>query len=134
MKKSGIVFLFLMVIEFSFAQTRNIIIVNVCERSITNKTPKIEVDGIKTKKIVYKSFIIVQSNKDSVEIKVPDNTILKKKVNSFHFALKDKNNYFTYSYKGLIAVPIIEQVVGNDLLELKKNSYVQKNIKELNLE
>jgi hypothetical protein len=134
MKKVIIGLFFLLVGELSLAQEKNIIVVNVCVRSITNRTPKIKIDGIETEKIVYKSFIVLKSIKDSVTIIVPDNAFLKKKENKFVFALKEENNYFTYSYKGLMAVPIIEQVVGNNLLELKKNHFVEDKIKVLNLE
>jgi len=134
MKNVMIVLFFLFASELSFAQEKNIIIVNVCVRSITNRTPKIKVDKIETEKIVYKSFIVVQSIKDSATIIVPDNAFLKKNENKFVFALQEKNNYFIYSYKGLMAIPIIEQVVGNDLSELKKNQFVIDKIKEFNLE
>ena len=88
MKKVIIGLFFLLVGELSLAQEKNIIVVNVCVRSITNRTPKIKIDGIETEKIVYKSFIVLKSIKDSVTIIVPDNAFLKKKENKFVFALE----------------------------------------------
>lgn len=136
MRRIVIISIFLFVSFVTFSQNeKKIIIVNVSKRSITNTTPKIKINGIPTPRIVYKSFIVQRCNTDSIEIKIPYHTIfLKEKVNTFHFAIKDKNNYFCYSYEGLISIPIIKQVIGEDLVKLKKSNYVKEKMKEYNLE
>jgi redox-sensitive bicupin YhaK (pirin superfamily) len=116
-------------------KVKNVIIVNTNIRSITNTTPHIQINGVSTPRLVYKSFVVQKQNSDSIEIKIPyNNILLKKKEKTFRFSLKEKNNYFIYTYHGVIAVPFVKQVTGDDLVKLKKEEYVQTKIKEFGLE
>ena len=128
--------IFFLHIGYSQVDTsKNVIIVNINMRSVTNTTPQILINGVLTPRLVYKSFVVQKENSDSIEIKIPyNNILLKKKEKIFHFSLKEKNNYFIYTYHGVIAVPFVEQVTGDDLVKLKKEEYVQTKIKEFGLE
>ena len=135
--KLKIIFLFFFhCILYSQGDTfKNVIVINNNIRSVTNKTPKIKINGILTPNVVYKSFIVQRYSTDSIEIKIPyRNIFLAKKEIVFRFLIADKNNYFIYTYKGVIATPIVKQVTGDDLVKLKQDTYVSEKIKEFSLE
>ena len=136
MKKIILLCIFLSQIGYSqVTKAKKIIIVNIDKRSITNATPRIQINGVLTPRLVYKSFVVQKQESDSIEIKIPYyDVLLRKKEKSFHFLIKDKNNYFIYTYHGIIAIPIVKQVIGDDLIKLKKRKYIKKKIKEFNLE
>lgn len=53
---------------------------------------------------------------------------------TYNFKITNKNNYFYYTSPSFIKKSSLKEVTGDDLEKLKKKKYVQKIIKENNLE
>lgn len=115
---------------------KNVILVNTNFLAITNVTPEVQINDVSTPRLVYKSFIVQKKNTDSVEIKIPyKGVFFNKKEKIFRFSIKEKNNYFKYTYRGVIVLfPFVKQITGDDLVKLKKKKYLKNKIKEFGLE
>lgn len=116
-------------------QERQIVIIRKASYNGCLMSPKFIINKKDTVEVKSKSFIVKKYESDSLTIEIPYlNGLLQNEIASYSFSTKEPINYLVFKYEFLHSKPSLKKVEGDDLVKLKKTSYIRDKIKEFNLE